>query len=70
MIYEIASLDVCPATQGGAIFIVNSADGQLALVTSEFAPQGIIILSSYDESMLTDLMQSPKWKQPCISCEI
>lgn len=68
MIYEINSLDVYSTVQNNAKFIVNSADGLRALIISEIAPEGVTIFNSYEESGLTEMMQSSQWKQPCIGC--
>lgn len=68
MIYEINSSEVYNAVQVGATFIVNSADGYRALVSSLSSPEGIATTSVYEDSAIRNLMNSPDWKQPCIDC--
>ena len=68
MIYEINIKDVYNLVQTGVTFIVNSADGCRALISSSTTPNGINIINVYEEISLVNLMNSPDWKQPCIDC--
>ena len=68
MIYEIKSINSYDAVKGGATFIINSADGNRALVSAETLPEIINIFSTHEESSLSNLMNSSEWKQPCIGC--
>ena len=70
MIYEIPSLEVCIAVQTDATFIINSADGAQALVSSPTTPSGITIINTYEDTELTTLMSSLEWIQPCVNCTI
>ena len=68
MIYEINSLNSYDAVKSGATFIINSADGNRALVSAETLPEIINIISIHEESSLSNLINSPEWRQPCIGC--
>jgi hypothetical protein len=68
MIYEIKSVNSYDAVKSGATFIINSADGNRALVSAETLPEIIDIISTHEESSLSNLMNSLEWKQPCIGC--
>jgi hypothetical protein len=68
MIYEINSLNSYDAVKSGATFIINSADGNRALVSAETLLETIAILFTHEESSLSNLMNSPEWRQPCIGC--
>lgn len=68
MIYKINSSDVYNAIQVGVTFIINSADGYYSLVSAQSTPEGIAIITTYEDSSIRNLMNSPDWKQPCIGC--
>lgn len=67
MIYLIEGKDVFKSTLEGATIISWSGDGSLALVSAIDLPQTIQIINTYSDDV-TNILSSPKWKQPCKNC--
>ena len=68
MIYEINGSDIVKMDHTNSFVITLSADGTLALISSQISPNNITILQTIDESSINELLTTPFWKQPCINC--
>ena len=67
MIYEIAGSDVYTAIKSGATFIINSANGTRAMVSSN-TPLEIVDIVVHSEDSFKTIVNSPEWRQPCVGC--
>ena len=67
MIYEILSANIPSALSSGGTLIIISGDSQYALIKSANAIEAI---NEYDELQLESIVVEPKWRQPCIDCDI